>query len=89
MSQINNSNSPTPDEEKVETAKKIASKNNTRGQYESMEENVFKLFRWISSLIDRIFFSQKYLGIFALVLACLSYFVATYDSSSKSNICLS
>lgn len=77
MSQLNNS------EKKLETAKKIASKNSGHGQYETVEENLFKFFRWISSLIDRIFFSQKYLGLFALLLACLAYFVATYDSSSN------
>ena len=77
MSQLNNS------EKKLETAKKIASKGNTRGQYETIEENILKFFRWISSLIDRVFFSTRYLGIFALLLACLAYFVATYDSSGN------
>lgn len=43
-----------------------------------------KLFRWISSLIDKIFFSNKYVPLFALLLACLSYFVITYDDNSSS-----
>ena len=77
MSQLNDS------DKKLETAKKIASKGNTHGQYETVEENIFKFFRWISTLIDRIFFSTRYLGLFALLLACLAYFVATYDSSSN------
>ena len=77
MSQLNKS------EQKLETAKKIASKGNNRGQYETIEENILKLFRWVSSLIDRIFFSTRYLGLFALLLACLAYFVATYDSSGN------
>ena len=77
MSQLNNS------DKKLETAKKIASKGNTRGQYETIEENILKFFRWISSLIDRVFFSTRYLGLFALLLACLAYFVATYDSSGN------
>ena len=77
MSQLNNS------DKKLETAKKIASKGNAHGQYETVEENIFKFFRWVSTLIDRIFFSTRYLGIFALLLACLAYFVATYDSSSN------
>ena len=68
-------------EKRVEEAKKIASKNLSKGNYISFEENIFKFFRWISSLIDRLFFS-KYLGLFALLMACLAYFVATYDSSS-------
>ncbi|MBO7676926.1 MAG: hypothetical protein J6S49_05380 [Erysipelotrichaceae bacterium] len=69
-------------EKKLEAAKKIASKSQNKPQYESVEENIFKFFRWVSSLIDRLFFS-KYLGLFALLMACLAYFVATYDSSSN------
>ena len=70
-------------EEKLERAKQIASRN-SRGQYETVEENILKFFRWISSLIDRLFFSSKYVGFFAFLLACLAYFVATYDSSSNT-----
>ena len=69
-------------EKKLEAAKKIASKSQNKTQYEGIEENIFKFFRWVSSLIDRLFFS-KYLGLFALLMACLAYFVATYDSSSN------
>ena len=76
MSQINNS------EEKLEKAKQIASKSANRNQYETIEEGIVKFFRWISTIIDRLFFSSKYLGLFALLLACLAYFVATYDNSS-------
>ena len=77
MTQTNNP------EKKLETAKKIASKTSSKQQYETFEENLFNLLRWVSSLIDRIFFSTKYSGIFALVLACMAYFVATYDGSSN------
>ena len=76
MSQINNS------EEKLEKAKQIASKSANKNQYETIEESIVKFFRWISTIIDRLFFSSKYLGLFALLLACLAYFVATYDNSS-------
>lgn len=70
---------------KVEDAKKIANKTNVgRGLYESMEENILKFFRWISGIIDRLFFSSKYSVLFALLLACLAYFVATYDDSSSA-----
>ena len=72
--------------EKTEAAKKIASKSNVKGAYESIEETVFRFFRWTSSLIDKIFYSKKYLSLFALVLACLAYFVVTYDSSSMSTL---
>ena len=70
-------------EEKLNTAKKIASRTkNTRTAYDSLEEGLLRIFRWLSSIIDRLFFSKKYLSFFALLLACLSYFVVTYDSSS-------
>lgn len=71
--------------ERIENAKKIANRV-TAGKtvYESMEENILKFFRWISGIIDRLFFSSKYAGLFALLLACLAYFVATYDSSNTT-----
>ena len=78
MSQISNP------EEKLEKAKKIASRSANKNQYATIEENILKFFRYVSSLIDRLFFSTRYLGIFALVLACLAYFVATYDSSGTA-----
>jgi len=72
-------------QEKVQAAQKIASKSSlNRTAYESMEENILKFFRWISGIIDRLFFSQKYSGLFALFLACLAYFVATYDSTNTT-----
>ncbi len=71
-------------QERVETAKKIASKAGGKSVYETLEESIMKFFRWISSLLDSIFFSSKYLGLFALVLACMAYFVATYDSNSTT-----
>ena len=78
MSQISNP------EEKLEKAKKIASRSATKNQYATVEENILKFFRYVSSLIDRLFFSTRYLGLFALLLACLAYFVATYDSSNTA-----
>lgn len=71
--------------EKTENAKKIAnkvSKSNTA--YVSIEENILKFFRWVSSIIDRLFLSTKYSALFALVLACVAYFVVTYDNSSSA-----
>lgn len=78
MSQISNP------EEKLKKAKKIASRSATKNQYATVEENILKFFRYVSSLIDRLFFSTRYLGLFALLLACLAYFVATYDSSNTA-----
>ena len=72
-------------QEKVENAKKIASKVATnKSAYESMEENILKFFRWTSGIIDRLFFSSRYAALFALLLACLAYFVATYDSTNTT-----
>ncbi len=71
--------------EKQEKALKIASKNlNSRTVYESLEESIMRFFRWTSSIIDRLFFSSKYTALFALLLACLAYFVATYDSTNTT-----
>lgn len=67
--------------EKQEKAIKIASKNvGSKTVYESLEESILKFFRWTSSIIDRLFFSSRYSALFSLLLACLAYFVATYDS---------
>ena len=72
-------------EEKTENAKKIANKTVAgKSAYESMEENVLKFFRWISSIIDKLFFSPKYSAVFALLLACLAYFVVTYDNTNTT-----
>lgn len=73
------------DKRKVEQAKKIASRtSDSKTIYESIEEAIFRFFRWTSYVIDRLFYSKKYTGLFALLLACLSYFVVTYDSSSAA-----
>lgn len=77
MTQFNDS------EQKLEKAKRIASRSNS-SQYETVEENILKFFRWLSTLLDRLFFSTRYLGLFALMLACLAYFVATYDNTSTA-----
>ena len=72
------------DKQKEENAKKIASRNNVdKSFYQSLEENILKFFRWVSGIIDRLFFSSKYSALFALLLAGLAYFVATYDNSSS------
>ena len=71
--------------EKQEKAKKIAKRNNNANTiYESIEESSLRFFRWLSSILDRLFFSSRYLAIFSLLLACLAYFVVTYDSSSST-----
>lgn len=71
--------------EKTKEAKKIADRtSNSRSVYESIEENILRFFRWISSIIDGLFFSNRNTAIFALVIACLAYFAANFDSSSTT-----
>ncbi len=71
--------------EKTENAKKIANRlNSNKGFYESMEEGIVKFFRWISGIVDKLFFSPKYSILFALLLSCLAYFIATYDNSNTT-----
>jgi len=73
--------------EKEELAKQIANKSNdVKTVYESLEEDIFRAFRWFSSLIDKLFYSKKYASLFALVLACLAYFTVTYDKNSSTTL---
>lgn len=79
------SNKNKTSEEKVNDAKKIANRTSVgKSAYEALEENIIKFFRWISGVADRLFFSSKYSALFALLLACLSYFAATYDDSTTT-----
>ena len=60
--------------EKVELAKKIASQSQkVTNAYTTFEETIFKFFRWISSFIDRLFFSNRYTIVVSLALAVLLY----------------
>ena len=73
-------------QEKLETAKRIANQGKiVQGAYEGVGENLLRFFRWISTLIDRIFFSTRYLSIFALLVAALAFFVVNYDQNSFSS----
>ena len=73
------------DNEKTNKAKKIADRaNNSRSVYESLEENILRFFRWVSSIIDGLFFSNRNTAIFALVIACLAYFAANFDSNGAT-----
>lgn len=71
-------NSPS---EKVEQAKKIAKNSNNVTPFETIEESLFRLFRWMSSIIDKIFFGGKYIGAFALILAIALYFIVNISES--------
>lgn len=59
-------------EEKLEEAKKIADNSKKNNTVASEVEGIFfRMLRWLSSLIDKIVFSSKYLGPFSLILAIL------------------
>lgn len=70
--------------EKVELAKKIANQSQkVTNAYTSFEETIFRVFRFISSLIDRLFFSKRYLIIASLVLAILLYLSVNISDSNS------
>ncbi len=72
--------------EKVELAKKIANQSKkVTNAYTSFEETIFRAFRFISSLIDRLFFSRKYLILVSLVLAILLYLSVNISDSNGFN----
>ena len=69
---------------KVELAKKIANQSkNVKTAYDNVEETIFVVIRWISSLIDRVLFSSKHLSLVAFVLACFLVFTVYYDSENS------
>lgn len=73
--------------EKVEQAKRIAKNQNNNNSIDGLEETIFRFFRWISSIVDRIFFSGKYVGVFALILAIGLYlFVNISQSGFSTNL---
>ena len=73
-------------EEKLEKAKQIASRSQNRGQYETVEENLLKFFRWVSTLIDRLFFSTMRADGYAALhhKPCASIVVARRAGTSAS-----
>lgn len=79
-----NKNTQDPGE-KLEIAKRIAnqSKRVTVG-YENFEASLFRFLRFMSSLIDKFFFSQKHLGLVSLIMACFLYLSVNYDSDTNA-----
>lgn len=71
MSRKNNS---TTDHDKVELAKQIASQSRKVVKtYASIEMSIMRVIRWLSGLVDRLLFNQRYSKIVALGLAILLY----------------
>lgn len=76
MSDIKNDNSSN----KVEEAKKIAKNKSNKAAFDGVEEGVVRVFRWLSSLIDRLF-QGNYVAVFALLLAVILYFTANFSEN--------
>ena len=72
-------------QQKLNEAQKIASKNSASGALESFEEVMIRFFRWTSSFIDKVFFTKSYAMIFALLIACLAYFIVNFNDTSFSS----
>ena len=64
---------------KVEVAKKIA-KNNARQQNSGVEETLLRFFRWVSSIIDRLF-QGRHVAVFALLFALILYLTANFSQN--------
>jgi len=69
---------------KTETAQKIAEKARNDSFFEEVEELSVRFFRWVSSIIDKLFFTKTYSVIFALVLACIMYVVVNFNEDTIS-----
>ena len=57
---------------KLAQAKRIGKKVNNSGAFEGVEETILRFFRWLSSIIDRLF-QGKHVAIFALLLTLVMY----------------
>ena len=67
-------NDPTTNNEKVELAKQIASQSRKVVKtYASIEMSIMRVIRWLSGLVDRLLFNQRYSKIVALGLAVILY----------------
>lgn len=72
---------------RVEEAKRIAKKNDETNVFSGFEELFFRFFRWLSTLVDRIFFQTKNLALFALILAiALFAFVYISEGNFSTNL---
>ncbi|NLC96287.1 MAG: hypothetical protein GX675_01770 [Erysipelotrichaceae bacterium] len=71
-------------EEKTQLANAIASQGKKMAKRsETFLDNAFRVFRWFSSWIDRVFFNARYTAIVSLVLSILFYVVVNYNTESS------
>ena len=70
-------------QEKLKKAKKIAEKYKDNGSFfDNIMAYLLKIYRWLSSIVDKLFFNRSYSAIFALVLAIILYGAVNLDSDS-------
>ena len=77
----NNSNKNQDQKSKVEVAKRIAdqSQKGMHNVASNVEETIFRVIRWCSSLIDQVIFATNHLNLVALVLAIFLFASVNYD----------
>ncbi len=69
---------------KTELANRIAEQSEKMSQtYQNLESGFMRRFRWFSSMIDKVLFTQKHSKLVALLLAVLLYGVVNYNSVSS------
>ncbi len=74
-------------EKKLELAKSIAkSSQRVQKTYARLENSIIHFFRWISSVIDRFLFNQKFGKYAALILAIIMYIAVNSSNSTNSII---
>lgn len=69
---------------KVELANRIAKQQskNVYNVYSNLEEALFRGIRFLSSVVDNIIFSKRYMPIVSLILAMALYFSVNYDKDN-------
>lgn len=68
--------------EKIELAKRLAKQSKTKTFFDDLEELLVRIFRWFSTLVDKIFFS-KHLAIFSLIFAVIMYIGVTLTNENN------
>lgn len=69
---------------KLEIANRIASQSKKVAKtYESIEDNLFRTFRWFSSWIDKALFNPRNGRIMSLILAVLIYLTVNFNSENS------
>ena len=81
----NNSNKNQDQKSKVEVAKRIAdqSQKGMHNVASNVEETIFRVIRWCSSLIDQVIFATNHLNLVALVLAIFLFASVNYDNDNS------